>query len=130
MSNNILTHDTPSSLLEIELGKTYIARDGSVVTIKKETRTLNDDGSVSVVWEGDNHLRYYQSGIAEGAEPGPSDLLIAAGTNLDHDKITEALGYIKQAEAILNPMDIVVIVSPQKFAPKDSSITPLNLSKN
>lgn len=98
--------------VKLELGLTFIARDQSVVKIVKEHRILNDDESVSVFWEGNNGKQYHSNGVLVDATDNNSDLLLNIGNRVNEDDIARALQYVKEAEEILNPLNIEVTVHP------------------
>lgn len=98
--------------IKLELGLTFIARDQSVVKIVEEQRILNDDESVSVFWKGNNGKRYHSNGVLVDATDNNSDLLLNIGNRVNEDDIARALQYVKEAEEILNPLNIEVTVHP------------------
>lgn len=116
MSSTIIDHNSDLSKMGIslKLGNSYITSDQSVTKIIEENSKLQEDGRTIIqTWKGDNHVTYQKD--EEGrpqAIDGQKDILLEIGDHIDQQAVTDALGHVTQAERVLNPLGLAVIVKP------------------
>lgn len=116
MSSTIIDHTdtTQQSGFSLKLGKSYITSDQSVTKIVEEHSKLQDDGvTIAQTFIGDNHITYTsdEHGRPKAVE-GQKNILLEIKDNVDQQSVSDALNHVTQAERVLNPLGLAVIVTP------------------
>lgn len=114
MSGTIVDHATNlhSTGMSLKIGNSYITSDQSVTKIIEEHSKLQEDGTTIVqTFKGDNHVTYKAD--EEGkvrALDGNKDILLEIGDHIDQQAVSNALNQVTQAERVLNPLGVAVVV--------------------
>jgi len=113
MSGTIIDNDTMRRKgITLQIGKSYITADQSVTKIVEEHSKLQEDGqTIETRYVGDNHIEYKadQNGQPQATD-GQKDILLEIGGHIDQQAVTDALNHVTQAERVLNPLGLAVIV--------------------
>jgi uncharacterized protein YukE len=122
MSSTIIDHtaNQMQSGFSLKLGNSYITSDQSVTKIVEEHSKLQEDGKTIIqTFTGDNHVTYKtdENGHTQALE-GQKDILLEIGDHIDQQAVTDALNHVTQAERVLNPLGLAVLVK-QATDPKE-----------